>query len=131
MSRGADAIRIVHIVVVVDAAVRIHVSCVIGIVRGRRAEPRNKRKKSALYEGTNFAHFCEPLEEREGIAISYTALSRVLKGAGIVSKRGRRGVGRKFTRRKRRGRFGELAQADAAPFDWFGGRLGGDIFAGY
>jgi transposase len=32
-------------------------------------------KKSALYEGANFAHFRELLEEREGIAISYTALS--------------------------------------------------------
>ena len=77
-------------------------------------------KKSTLYASANFAHFRELLEEREGIALSYTALSCILKGAGIVSKRSHRGAGRKFTRRKRRSRFGELVQADATPFDWFG-----------
>jgi transposase len=77
-------------------------------------------KKSALYEGANFTHFRELLEERERIGISYTTLSNILKDAGVVSKRNRRSEGRKFTRRKRRGRFGELLQADATPFDWFG-----------
>ncbi|MDR1301315.1 MAG: ISNCY family transposase, partial [Treponema sp.] len=77
-------------------------------------------KKSARYEGANFTHFRELLEERESIVISYTTLSKILKGAGMVSKRTHRGTGRRFTRRKRRSRFGELVQADATPFDWFG-----------
>jgi transposase len=77
-------------------------------------------KKNTLYEGANFTYFRELLEERENISVSYATLCRILKGAGIVSKRKHRNSGRKFIRRKRRGRFGELLQADATPFDWFG-----------
>jgi transposase len=36
---------------------------------------------------TNFAHFQELLKEREGIAVSYSTVSTILKTAGIVSKR--------------------------------------------
>jgi hypothetical protein len=61
-------------------------------------------KKSALYENTNFTHFRELLEERENIVISYTALTNILKDAGVVSKRNHRGAGRKFTRWKRNDR---------------------------
>jgi hypothetical protein len=61
-------------------------------------------KRSIPYDGANFTRFREPLEEREGIVISYTTLTKILKDAGIVSKRNHRNEGRKFTRRKRRGR---------------------------
>jgi transposase len=77
-------------------------------------------KRSAAYEQTNFTHFRELLAEREAITISYTTLSSILKGAGIVSKRTHRGGGKRFSRRKRRSHFGELLQADATSFDWFG-----------
>jgi transposase len=74
-------------------------------------------KQSSCYEQTNFTHFGELLEEREHISVSYATLCRVLKTAGITSKRKHRGGGKRFTRRKRRSRFGELLQADATSFD--------------
>ena len=77
-------------------------------------------KRSYLYEDTNFTYFQELLLERENIQISYTALSGVLKQAGIVSKKAHRNEGKRFTRRKRRSAFGEMLQADATSFDWFG-----------
>jgi hypothetical protein len=48
-------------------------------------------KKSTLYEGANFMRFREPLEEREFIAISYTAPTKILKNTGIVFKYSHRG----------------------------------------
>jgi transposase len=77
-------------------------------------------KKSDIYSETNFTHFMELLAEREGIQISYTALCSILKGAGITSKRKHRSGGRRFRRRKRREAFGEMLQAEASPYDWFG-----------
>ena len=77
-------------------------------------------KKSNAYSETNFAHFKELLAEREGIQISYTALCGILKHAGIPSKRKHRAEGRRFRRRKRRSAFGEMLQADASSYDWFG-----------
>jgi hypothetical protein len=67
-------------------------------------EPRSSiiaLKKTALYEGANFTCFHELPEERENISVSYATLCRILKDAGIVSKRKHRDSGRKFTRRKR------------------------------
>ena len=77
-------------------------------------------KKSDNYKETNFTHFQELLLERENIKISYTTLCSILKKAGIVSKKKHRTEGRKFKSRKRRGRFGEMLQADGSTFDWFG-----------
>jgi transposase len=77
-------------------------------------------KKSEAYGETNFMYFRELLLERENIEIGYTTLSKILKDAGIVSKKKHRSSGKKFTRRKRRSTFGEMLQADATPFDWFG-----------
>jgi transposase len=77
-------------------------------------------KKSTVYSAANFTHFQELLAEREGILISYTALSGILKNAGITSKRKHRSGGRRFKRRDRRKHFGELLQADGSSFDWFG-----------
>jgi transposase len=77
-------------------------------------------KRSGNYEDTNFTYFRELLLERENIMIGYTTLSAILKGAGIVSKKTHRTEGQAFKRRKRRSAFGEMLQADATPFDWFG-----------
>ena len=77
-------------------------------------------KNSELYKETNFAHFQELLVERENIQISYTTLSRMLKGAGILSKKKHRTEGRRFRRRKRREAKGEMLQGDGSSYDWFG-----------
>jgi transposase len=77
-------------------------------------------KQRAAYEQTNFTHFRELLEEREGISVSYATLCRILNAAGISSKRKHRGGGKRFSRRTRRSHFGELLQADATSYDWFG-----------
>ena len=79
-------------------------------------------KKSTLYEQTNFTHFKELLAERENIKVSYTTLSSILKGGGITSKRKHRKEGRRFRRRQRRAAFGEMLQADATSYDWFGNK---------
>jgi len=77
-------------------------------------------KKSSWYEQANFTHFQELLAEREGIQIGYTALSGILKGAGIMSKRKHKGAGKRFKSRRRKKAFGEMLQADATSYDWFG-----------
>jgi transposase len=77
-------------------------------------------KKSEVYNNANFTHFRELLLEHENIKVSYTSLSRILKSAGIISKRSHRTEGRRFRRRKRRSAFGEMLQADGSPYDWFG-----------
>jgi transposase len=77
-------------------------------------------KQSDLYFETNFTYFRELLLEREQVSIGYTTLSTILKDAGIVSKKKHRTSGKKFKRRKRRSSFGQMLQADATPFDWFG-----------
>jgi transposase len=77
-------------------------------------------KKSVTYKDTNFTHFRELLAEHEKIQISYTAVSGILKHAGITSKRSHRTEGRRYRRRKRREAFGEMLQADATSYDWFG-----------
>jgi transposase len=77
-------------------------------------------KRSSFYAGTNFTHFRELLGERENISVSYVTLCRILKVAGIASKRKHRDRGKRFSCRRRRSRFGELLQANATPFGWFG-----------
>ena len=77
-------------------------------------------KKTEAYRETNFTHFMELLTEREKISISYTTLSRLLKSNGIESKRKHRTEGRRFRRRERKSSFGEMLQADASSYDWFG-----------
>jgi hypothetical protein len=85
--------------------------------------PRKKiidLKKSSSYGDAQFTYFRELLEEREGIQASYATVCRILNAAGIPSNRTHRGGGKRFKRRMRRSRLGELLQADATLFDWFG-----------
>jgi transposase len=77
-------------------------------------------KKTEVFKNANFTHFKELLLEHESIEISYTSLSRILKNAGIVSKRSHRSESRCFRRRKRKSAFGEMLQADGSSYDWFG-----------
>jgi hypothetical protein len=81
--------------------------------------------QSAAYEQTNFARFLELQEEREGIRVSYESLYRILKAAGISSKRNHRGGETGFPARNG-SHFGELPLADTTSFHWFGG---GERFA--
>ncbi|MDR0474949.1 MAG: ISNCY family transposase, partial [Treponema sp.] len=76
-------------------------------------------KKPVIYSGTNFAHFKGLPAEHE--QISYTAVSGILKNAGITSKRKHRAEGRRYRRRKRGEAFGETLQAGAAGYDWVEG----------
>jgi hypothetical protein len=59
------------------------------------------------------------LEENEGMQISYSTLSGILKDAEIISKRKHCGESKVFKRRKRRSSFGEMLQGTSS-HDWFG-----------
>lgn len=75
-------------------------------------------KKSYDYEKANFKHFCELLNERENIKISYSCLYNIMINNGFVSKNKHKDriVHR---RRKRKSCEGDLVQADGTPFAWF------------
>jgi len=77
-------------------------------------------KQSALYCDANFRHFCELLERRENITISYSSLHTLLSQAGLKSPKKRRRI-KLHRRRKRKEQEGLLLQVDATPFEWFGG----------
>lgn len=72
------------------------------------------------YKDSNFTHFREILDEKEGISISYNALYSLLKSNGIISPKKRRKP-KLHNRRKRKSKKGMLIQIDATPFEWFGG----------
>jgi hypothetical protein len=77
-------------------------------------------KPSDIYRKANCTHLRELLEEHEQIQISYTRLSAIRKGVGIISPKTRRSAGERRTMREMRAKFGELVQTDATPFDWLG-----------
>ena len=78
-----------------------------------------KLKLSDNYIDTNFAHFKDLLNEREGITISYSALYNILKSHNINSKKSHRDK-KIHRRRKRKECEGLLVQTDGTPYDWFG-----------
>lgn len=75
-------------------------------------------RRSYEYEISNFAHFQELLKERENIDISYSALYKILRNAGIKSPKKHR-KGKLHHRRKRKACEGMMLQADGTPFEWF------------
>jgi len=75
-------------------------------------------KESDAYSDASVTRFREFLAEREGIKISYTALSGILKAAGIVSKP--KGGKRTGPFSGTREAFGEMLGAAARSHDWFG-----------
>ena len=87
-------------------------SAVIGLYKGK-------------YEGFNFRHFLEKLNEEEGISITYKPLHRILTAAGFRSPKGHksRKEKAKHPSRPRRKNFGELLQIDASIHNWFGETL--------
>ena len=70
------------------------------------------------YFDFNVRHFHEKLAEEHGIGLSYTWVKLALQGAGLVSKRRRRGTHRK--RRPRRSLPGMLLHMDGSKHQWFG-----------
>lgn len=70
--------------------------------------------------GVNFLHFKEILLADFGIAISYSALSSILKNAGLESPKKKK-IRHRTHRRKRKPHPGQLLQIDATPYEWFGG----------
>jgi len=76
--------------------------------------------KTKKYAGTNFSHFAELLEEREGIAISQPTAHRILRDAGIASPRKKKKI-RAHRYRKRKDCAGMMVQLDASPYAWLGG----------
>jgi transposase len=69
------------------------------------------------YFDFNVRHFHEKLVEEHGIELSYTWVKLALQGAGLVSKRRRRGTHRR--RRPRRALPGMLLHIDASKHAWF------------
>lgn len=69
------------------------------------------------FRGANFTHFSELLAEYHQLQLSSKTIGRILKQAGIASKRSH-AKPRRFRKRKRRSREGELVQMDASPFAW-------------
>jgi len=78
-------------------------------------------RKKEPYCSSNFNHFREILKEHFDIRISYSALYRLLTEHGIKSPKKRRKKRRVYKTRERRPAFGMMLQADASPFNWFGG----------
>lgn len=78
-------------------------------------------KSSEKYREANFSHFQELIAKHEKIQVSYAFLYQVLTEAGIKSPKKRR-RSKKHHRRKRKAQEGVLAQIDASPFAWLGGK---------
>jgi transposase len=73
------------------------------------------------YADLNDSHFRDLLEEREGIALSRSAVRRLRRAAGEPSPRQRRPPAHR-QRRDRRPREGMLLQIDGSPHAWLQGR---------
>jgi len=99
-----------------------------GLADRRKNKPSEKRVPLAtaeevlrLYQETyydlNIRHFHEKLREEHGIELSYTWVQKALQGAGLVSRRKRRGKHRR--RRERRPLPGMLLHIDGSKHQWF------------
>ncbi|MFO7772934.1 MAG: ISNCY family transposase [Dehalococcoidia bacterium] len=75
----------------------------------------------STYAGCNTQHFTELLAEREGIAVSRSAVRMVLLRAGLRSPRKRRPPKHR-SRRERYPQEGMLLQVDGSRDDWLEGR---------
>lgn len=82
-----------------------------------------------LYRGKYFdfsvRHFHEKLREQHAVLYGYTAIKRLLQGAGLVAKTRPRGAHRR--RRERRPIAGILLHIDASQHRWLGGEQWHDL----
>ena len=99
-----------------------------GLADRRKGKPSGKRIPLAqveevlrLYQETyydlNIRHFHEKLREEHQIQLSYTWVQKALQGAGLVTKRLKRGPHRR--RRPRRPMPGMLLHIDGSKHRWF------------
>ena len=72
------------------------------------------------YKGVNYTHLAELLREEEGITVSQSSVSRILKAKGIKSPRKHRPPKLHRTR-ERKPQEGLLLQMDASPYEWIPG----------
>jgi transposase len=72
------------------------------------------------YKGVNYTHLSELLREREGMTISQSSVSRILKAKGIESPRKHRPP-KPHRTRERKPQEGFLLQMDASPYEWIPG----------
>ena len=101
-----------------------------GLVHGNRGrEPTNKITKvhrdriikliRGKYAGFNDTHFCEKLNEEEGIRVSRETVRKLLRERGISPQRRHRPPKHR-SRRPRAEAMGALIQMDGSPHRWFG-----------
>ena len=96
--------------------------------RGRKpkhAIPGKRREEIVFlarnkYKGVNYTHLAELLREQEGITISQSSVSRILKAKGIKSPRKHRPP-KPHRTRERKPQEGLLLQMDASPYEWIPG----------
>jgi len=72
------------------------------------------------YKGVNYTHLAELLREHEGVTISQSSVSRILKAKGIKSPRKHRPP-KPHRTRERKPQEGLLLQMDASPYKWLPG----------
>jgi transposase len=72
------------------------------------------------YKGVNYTHLAELLREHEGITISQSSVSRILKAKGIKSRKKHRPP-KPHRSRERKPQEGLLLQMDASPYEWIPG----------
>jgi len=72
------------------------------------------------YKRVNYTHLSELLREHEGITISQSSVSRILKAKGIKSPRKHRPP-KPHRTRERKPQEGLLLQMDASPYEWIPG----------
>jgi len=91
-----------------------------GMVSQRRVPLELCEKVLGLYReryyDLNIRHFHEKLKEEHGIELSYTWVQKALQGAGLVTKRSKRGTHRR--RRPRRPLPGMLLHIDGSKHCW-------------
>ena len=96
--------------------------------RGRKPKhtiPGKRREEIVFlarnkYKGVNYTHLAELLREEEGITISQSSVSRILKAKGIKSPRKHRPP-KPHRVRERKPQEGLLLQMDASPYEWLPG----------
>ncbi|MEA2087133.1 MAG: ISNCY family transposase [Candidatus Caldatribacteriota bacterium] len=96
--------------------------------RGRKPKhtiPGERREEIVFlarnkYKGVNYTHLAELLREQEGITISQSSVSRILKAKGIKSPRKHRPP-KPHRTRERKPQEGLLLQMDASPYEWIPG----------
>lgn len=79
-------------------------------------------RQNSVFETCNFTHFHEVLKSRQSINLSYSSLYRILSDAEIKSPKKRRHNRIQHNMRERKPAAGMLLQADATPYEWFGGK---------